>query len=750
MEPKEFMLQDLRKSGLSDETISEMKVIPCPAGKEGAEMLKDRLGYASLAGQGILQASDCYFFEYPDGYSRAKLGIPLPSADGKPAKYLSPKGNEGKHSYYLERDKEKLQKAHVVWITEGEKKTALLSQELRPFDGHVAIGFPGVWMWPKDWKGTAGRTFVICYDSDFLEKREVQLSIAGLAFQILASKGVPKMASWNPAEGKGIDDYLFQKQDRAAELENIERNSAENPFSLLNLVSLEDAARQAAKTNAAKQVIESWFERYGFRKIYSVTKGGFSALVKSARNESIVDGIRQKAGGTLPSWIEFDEKGKPFLVPGPCALEFYERQGGNLVYAQESFFRWTGKAWEPLHDSQIKAEIQEMACAASVRASKKLAIEDVVFQARNWALRPNLDFDADKNRIALQNGVLDLDAMKLAAHCREHYQTILLPYAYQPDADCPRFRSFLAEIFPANLYADSASVVDRLQEWAGYCLVPTAKLEKCLYLLGEGSNGKGVFLKTLAAMIGGQNVSALEPKSLFDRFQLIGLRGKLVNICTDIDTKTVFSEEFKKIVSGEPCTVDVKFKDHAKFSPFARHLFSANGLIATKDRSYGFFRRFDVIEFRQKFAEAEKDEGLLDSLEKELPGIFNWALDGLRRLRERRWKFSPSPDFDRTKERFEMESNPVAMFVSECCENLAESIEETGIPYQDWPKYVAERSASTKRVRERYVQFCVANGHKPLNDVHLGKELARLGYAVASRRLASGQREQYYRNLAIS
>ena len=92
----------------------------------------------------------------------------------------------------------------------------------------------------------------------------------------------------------------------------------------------------------------------------------------------------------------------------------------------------------------------------------------------------------------------------------------------------------------------------RLQEWVGYCLLPQVigTLQKSLFFIGEGSNGKSVFLETIASIL--DNVSHLELSELFDRFKIAEIEGKLANICTDVETSKVMDARFKKIVAGEP------------------------------------------------------------------------------------------------------------------------------------------------------------------------------------------------------
>ena len=125
--------------------------------------------------------------------------------------------------------------------------------------------------------------------------------------------------------------------------------------------------------------------------------------------------------------------------------------------------------------------------------------------------------------------------------------------------------------------------VMRLQEWWATVFTKVkGTLQKSLFFIGEGSNGKSVFLDTIASVL--DNVSHLELSELFDRFKISEIEGKLANICTDVETSKVMDARFKKIVAGETQSAERKFKDPFEFKPFSKILFSANDFIPTKDR----------------------------------------------------------------------------------------------------------------------------------------------------------------------
>jgi putative DNA primase/helicase len=338
--------------------------------------------------------------------------------------------------------------------------------------------------------------------------------------------------------------------------------------------------------------------------------------------------------------------------------------------------------------------------------------------------RDDFDFNIKIHLFNFKNGVLNLKNKQFGEHKKEFFQTIQFNYDYDDKALFPSWLKFIADLQLEQ------SAIDRLQEWAGYCLFPVVKIQKCLFIKGEGANGKSVFLETLAAMLG--NVSHLEISEMLEKHKVGELEGKLANICTDIETSKIINSRFKKIVSGETVTAEPKYIRPYEFHPFAKILFSANDYMPTKDRSHGFFRRFDIIEFSRTFTEKEQNPNLLKELEAELPGIFNWALAGLMRLERNGWELTFSQSFQNCHEELKQALNPVKQFIDEF----------TGKP-DNLP------GIETSIFREKYKTWCEINGYKPSNDANLGKEIKRLGYKKIRLTQKNGKRPHAYEGLFI-
>ncbi len=407
----------------------------------------------------------------------------------------------------------------------------------------------------------------------------------------------------------------------------------------------------------------------------------------------------------LDDWLVETERG--FRVnKALLAEQVASDEGGNLICVCQTFWKYSSGVWKRAEDAQIKAKIRrKISMREEALGCLTSALVEDVFKQLSLILiaPPEFQFNREPMIINFTNGTLDLSEREFSgSHRRELFQNIQFPYEFNRDSHCPNWVKFLASL---DFDLDTLS---KLQEWAGYCLLPMVQgnLQKSLFFIGEGANGKSVFLETLAAVL--DNVSHLELSELFDRFKIAELECKLANICTDVETSKVMDARFKKIVAGEPQSAERKFKEPFEFQPFAKILFSANDFIPTKDRTHGYYRRFDILKFNRIFKTEEQKPELLQELKEEVPGIFNWALEGLERLGHQNWIMTKSSYMENCHNEFKKATNPLQLFIEEEC--------------------VVEGNATvdSNELRSSYKRYCEDKGYKILSDNKLGQELKRL------------------------
>ena len=472
-------------------------------------------------------------------------------------------------------------------------------------------------------------------------------------------------------------------------------------------------AKRLAEEFGIRWVVPSWPE--GSAEGTDFNDLSFQVTQEELRRQ--VESVLEQPAEIPASWWKVSESDS-VTFSSQFAAEIWAQSHPHCLYQHPDLWQFNGKVWERLLPEKAKSEIRQLVSrgkGAEQGMLKATHIEDTFAQSKMILQQHKpLEFDSNSKSLVFRNGTLDLDQGKFFEDQfdPENYTTILRDYDYNYDAECPRWKSFLEEV---ELEKDT---IRRLQEWCGYCLIPDTNLQKCLMLVGDGKNGKSVFLQTLREVLGSANVSSLELGEMFDRFKVGTLQGKLANICSDVDTNTVIHTSFKKIVAGEHTVAERKHSDPFEFQPFARILFSANKFTPTRDHSEGFYRRFDIVRFQRHFEDHERDPELLLKLKEELAGIFNWSLDGLVRLIEQNWNLTHSESMSMEHKRFRIETHPFRGFLEECCELGGGTVEKN-------------------QLLNRYKEWCECNSYRPQSTHRVTSDLGALGIKLTRARITS-------------
>jgi len=317
--------------------------------------------------------------------------------------------------------------------------------------------------------------------------------------------------------------------------------------------------------------------------------------------------------------------------------------------------------YRPKAESLLTKQIESIVPADAITTD---LVKEVLGHVRRMTYVSRERFNSDPNILNLKNGLLDLRTFELKKHTPKFLSTIQLPVEYDPNARSELWQKVVSE----DLYPEDIPV---LQESFGYALYPENVAQKMIILLGSGSNGKSLVLRVLEALIGKDHVANVSPQDLENnRFAVSQLFGKLVNIYPDLPAFALQSTgKLKALVSGDTLTIEEKFKKGFSFRNRAKFFFSANVLPKVSDNTHAFYRRIVIINFSKTFDENTADPSLPEKLtnEKELSGILNWSLEGLKRLVQNGFRFSYSKSADEIREIYTRASNPVKAFLDEEC-----------------------------------------------------------------------------------
>lgn len=210
------------------------------------------------------------------------------------------------------------------------------------------------------------------------------------------------------------------------------------------------------------------------------------------------------------------------------------------------------------------------------------------------------------NLIAFANGVLDVETMELRDPLPSDVIPNVIPHRWNPDAEDATLLAVLERI----ACGDTATLMN-LQEFIGICMMRSnTRMPFYPVLIGSGSNGKSTYIKLLKAVLGADNISALQPKEISAHFMGEHILGKLANLGDDIADAYLDGEDcgaIKRISTGENIFTDVKGTKGFYFEPYCTMVFSCNAFPRCKDTTEGFLRRLFPIEFNAKFSPGDAD-----------------------------------------------------------------------------------------------------------------------------------------------
>jgi P4 family phage/plasmid primase-like protien len=347
--------------------------------------------------------------------------------------------------------------------------------------------------------------------------------------------------------------------------------------------------------------------------------------------------------------------------------------------------------------------------SCSLVANTRQALESISLHRASVSLPSMLSGGQNANLLGLANGLFDLDTTELRGHTPDWFSLVCLPYAYDRKATCPRWLKVLGQ----NLEGD-ADRIALVQEFFGYTLMKSTDGQRSLWLTGDGGNGKSVILAGLHAMLGEENVSTVSLEDFGKRFALAQTLGKLANICPEVGELDKTAEgTLKAYVSGDRMTFERKYKDPFTAPPTARLILSTNNVPCFSDKSDGVWRRLILIPFNRRVPDEERVVGM-DKPEfwlqaGEAPGILNWALDGMRRLKKNSMHFTNSAACRAMLEEHRADSDPCRAFLQE--------------------HYVADPQATpipTKFVYAAYGAWCENNGHGPVSSNKFSRQVRRV------------------------
>ena len=312
---------------------------------------------------------------------------------------------------------------------------------------------------------------------------------------------------------------------------------------------------------------------------------------------------RENLSLNAPDWVQ-DNKIHEVLF---CKA-FLEKH--PMICINGTFFTVNGRVTD---ENKLKKEILEWIepYVTSGLAKKLSSLLDML---RVKCYSPPLSVHTD--RIHLANGTYYLSG---DFSPEKDFCVNRLPVPYAPEAAVPsQWFTFLDQL----LYPED---IPTLQEYMGYCLIPTTKAQKMLFLVGKGGEGKSRVGLVMNALLGDNMNTGSIQKVETNPFARADLEHLLAMVDDDMKMEALpQTNHIKTIVTAElPLDLERKGKQSYQGRLYSRFMVFGNGVMKSLyDRSEGFFRRQIIITVRDKDKHRKDDPFLSEKLCSETEGIF--------------------------------------------------------------------------------------------------------------------------------
>ena len=316
--------------------------------------------------------------------------------------------------------------------------------------------------------------------------------------------------------------------------------------------------------------------------------------------------------------------------------------------------------------------------------------------------------------VNFRNGLYDLDKDCYLSHTPGVFSLNQLNCIYNPDAKCEDVDKLLD-----NVSCNNKGIRTLLEEMLGYILIGDCRFQRSFILLGEGSNGKSVFLDMITSWLGSENCSSLALEDLSDRFRPSQLVGKMVNIGDDSGADLLKNTAiFKKLVTGDPLTVEFKHGQPFSYANRAKMIFSANNLPPSSDKSNGFMRRMTIIPFLAKFSpnDSNYDPMIKDKITTEdaKSYILNIAIKAAQKL-IRNKKFTIPDAVTEELNKYEESNNNVLSYLNEVPPIYEMDVSKT---YANYCLYCVRNNTSPYKVN-KFIEEIMRHNDKITIDIQI-------------------------------
>lgn len=326
---------------------------------------------------------------------------------------------------------------------------------------------------------------------------------------------------------------------------------------------------------------------------------------------------------------------------------FYDKNGVWWLWDIHYFM------WEMTDDVDMLNMIKE----ATGRDTSNSKFRTEILNTMKQLGRMNIPQDIKPSWVQFQDKIIDIETgEELTAHPK-YFVTNPISWKIGRAEETPKidklFISWVGEEHKDELY-----------EIIAFSIIPYYFIHRIICLIGSGANGKSTYLKVLKKFIGKNNVTSISLDALMgQRFAGAKLLKKLVCLMGETNFNTLSKTDFLKKLCGEDDVPgEFKNKNPFDFVNYAKLIMASNSLPMTADKTDGFYRRWKIIDFPNKFN--EEIDVFSTIPDKEFENLALKCLNIAKKLWGKRI-FINDGDFEDRRRRYEEKSNPIMLYITE-------------------------------------------------------------------------------------
>jgi P4 family phage/plasmid primase-like protien len=418
-------------------------------------------------------------------------------------------------------------------------------------------------------------------------------------------------------------------------------------------------------------------------------------LKQILRRRELQEGKIKFAFGSFTNFLEMGDK---FLEIQPL---YYDR---NRIWYIWDFDNYK---WVIIDETDILNSFDKSTDNPMITINSKTKNEIMEALRRRARLRqPKKPL---KSWIQFKDKIVDVQTGEIKIASPEYLVMCPIPFEIGESEETPMLDKYFKDWVVKEGIQDE-SYIQTLYQTVAYSCLQDQFLQRLFALTGSGSNGKGCFIQLLSKFLGNENVTSSDMKVLTkNNFETSSFYQKQACFMGEVDSDDMANTTLLKKLTGEDL-IRYEFKGKTAFSEKSGTTFfiATNSLPLSNDKSFGFYRRWLIIDFPNLFTTGFDVVGSVPEIE--FNNLAKKIINITRKLYINKG-FANEGSYQERLKRYEDRSNPMLSFIEKNC---VES--ENDMVFSVFCKLFNE--------------YCVQHRIRPMPNKSISKALREEGYIV--------------------